>query len=153
MTPSLTDEERDDVRFDPDDSGPSQAEGIEVEPTTGSQTAPRRRSRLGTTCGLVSFIYVLWYVGDLTVLNTSANRYNSTHRFYGNLGVRVVWSLVLLALVFHALNGLRLTLTDLAPRTARRDPLLRAIVAFLTFAIATPGAFLVLWPSIRFWFS
>lgn len=107
----------------------------------------------GPLTGLVAFAYVLWYVVDLAVLAVSAPAYNALHRFYGSLAMRVVWCAVLLALLFHALDGLRRTLVDLVPRFGRVDRWSRALVRFLLPAIGIPGAVVLLWPSIRWWFS
>jgi succinate dehydrogenase/fumarate reductase cytochrome b subunit len=66
----------------------------------------------------------------------------------GNAVVRLVLAIVLVAALFHALNGLRITFTAMAPRAARHDQGLRSWVQFLTFAVGIPAAFVVCWPSI-----
>lgn len=123
------------------------------EQTEPEVAGTRRRSRLARTCAFVSLAYVVWYIADLVVLDASAPTYNDLHRLYGRIGMRVLWCVVLAALLFHALHGLRVALTDLVPRLASRDVWLRAMVGFVTFALALPGSLWILWPSIRTWFS
>ena len=109
--------------------------------------------RLGRLAGIVAFAYVAWYVLGLVVLDTDPARYNALNRATGNLAARLVLAGVLLALVFHLLDGLRVAIEDLVPGVARRDLQLRVGVRFLVPALWIPGALVLVWPAVRSWFS
>jgi succinate dehydrogenase hydrophobic anchor subunit len=112
--------------------------------------APRRAGRLA---GIAAFAYVCWYIAGLVVLDVSPSAYNALNRFYGSLGFRVVLAGVLLALVFHLIDGLRVTVEDLIPGWDRHDLLLRTITGFLVPVVWIPAALVVVWPAVRGWFS
>jgi succinate dehydrogenase hydrophobic anchor subunit len=116
--------------------------------------APAARGRRwGMVGGLVSLAYVCWYIVDLVVLDTNPSGFTAAHRVYGNVAFRGLFALVFLAIVFHGLDGLRVTVTDALPRSRRHDVGLRAAVRFATFAVWIPAAVALLWPAIREWFS
>lgn len=109
--------------------------------------------RIGRMAGVVSFVYVCWYIAGLVVLEASPSAYNALNRFYGSLGFRVVLAAVLLALVFHLVDGLRVTVEDLVPGWDRHDLVLRTIARFLVPVMWIPAALVVVWPAVRGWFS
>jgi succinate dehydrogenase/fumarate reductase cytochrome b subunit len=111
------------------------------------------RSRGVRISGAASLAYVLWYVGDLVLLQMSPSAFNAVHRFYGNVGVRAVFACVFLAVVVHGLHGLRVTMADLIPVVGRHDTLARTVVAFVTFSAWIPATVILLWPQARWWFS
>ena len=111
------------------------------------------RTRATRVAGIVSFVYVVWYVLGLALLDRNAAAYNRFNRFYASIGARLVLAAVLLALVFHLFDGLRLTAEQFSDRMAGHELGMRATVRFLTFAVWIPGAVAVLWPSISSWFS
>lgn len=130
------------------DDAPTEDEG------PGETVAPSVATRrLGRLAGIVAFAYVAWYVVGLVVLDTDPARYNALNRATGNLTARLLLAGVLLALVFHLLDGLRVAIEDLVPGVARRDLQLRVGVRFLVPALWIPGALVLVWPAVRSWFS
>lgn len=122
----------------------------DADAAEGTASGPGRWAAVG---GVLTLAYLIWYVGDLVLLSRNPRAYVTLHQVYGSLFMRLVFAGVFLGLVFHALNGLRSTLIDFAPRLARRDVVLRAAVRFLTFAVWVPGAFVLVWPAIRSGFA
>lgn len=115
---------------------------------------PARHPRpWGRIASIVSLVYVAWYVIGLVVLQRAPGAFNAMNRFYGSIGARVVLCGVLLALLFHLLDGLRVTAQDALPRLAAHELGLRATVRFVLLAAWIPAAAAVLWPAIRTWFS
>ena len=124
-----------------------------VEDPAGVVAVPAGSRRWAAVGGVLALAYVVWYVADLVLLDTRPFTYVTVHRTYGNLAVRLVFAGVLLGLLFHAIDGLRSTLTDLVPAVARRDLALRAGARFLTFAVWVPATLVLLWPAVRTWFA
>jgi succinate dehydrogenase cytochrome b556 subunit len=112
----------------------------------------RRRLRWGAVAGVVVFGYLVLVAVDLVLAGISRRAFTSLHEAYGSLGGRVVIGIVLVAVVFHAFDGLRRLLEELRPSLVPRDERLRAGVAFATAAVSVPGVVAVLWPAVRGWF-
>ena len=114
--------------------------------------AARRRIPWAAIGGFVSLFYVVWRIADLALLDASPDGFNTARRALGTIGLRAVIALVFLAILFHGLNGLRVFVADLLPRSARLELWWRALVSCLTLAIWMPCALVVLWPAVRDWF-
>jgi succinate dehydrogenase hydrophobic anchor subunit len=94
---------------------------------------------------MVVLVYVI--VEALALLSIDdRNRFNRWGGAMGNIGARVVVSLVLLAALFHTLDGLRRLVTSAVPGAGRHDGRLRSGVLFLTWALAVPTAVVVIGP-------
>jgi succinate dehydrogenase hydrophobic anchor subunit len=122
----------------------------------GAAAAPARAGRerrWGRVAALVSLLYVAWYVIGLVVLQRSPGAYNALNRFSGGVGMRILLCGVLLAVLYHLLDGLRVTALDAIPRLAPHEVVLRTTVRFLLLAAWIPASVAVLWPAIRTWFS
>ena len=55
---------------------------------------------------------------------------------------------LLLALLFHSLNGLRIILVDFFPGAIRNEKALTGAVVGLTLAAGIPGSIVILWPFV-----
>jgi len=119
----------------------------------GAEAAGERRGPglLAAIAGALCLVYVLWYVIDLIVLAIEPSTFNATHDAADNVGMRLVFAVLFLAIAYHGLDGLRRTLVDVRPSWAAHDTGLRGAVAFLTMAAWIPVTVLVLWPSVRGW--
>ena len=116
----------------------------------GARSSGRPWAAIG---GAMALVYVVWYIIDLTVLDLSPSLFNATHRLDGSVGMRLVFAVIFLGIVFHGLNGLRVIVEDLAPSLARHDVGLQSTVRFVTMAVWLPATLVLLWPTIRFWFA
>ena len=120
--------EVDDVDGAPVGDEDGDAASVEGAGAATRAVAPGRWAAVG---GVLTLAYLLWYVGDLVLLDRQPRSYVIMHELYGTLFMRLVFATVFLGLVFHGLDGLRTT------------------VRFLTFAVWVPGAFALVWPAIR----
>ena len=109
--------------------------------------------RLAVVGGVVSLAYVAWIVIDLAVLAVSGTAYLTLHEALGSLGARLVLCLAWLAILYHALDGLRVVLTDFVPRLEARERLARGAVAFVLLTAWIPTSLVLLWPAVRRWFA
>jgi succinate dehydrogenase / fumarate reductase cytochrome b subunit len=98
--------------------------------------------------GFLVFMFLMLHVVDVSLVQDK-HLYNEVHAVYGNVVLRVFEVGLLFALVFHALNGLRIILIDFFPDAIRRDKTLFAVVVFITLAAGIPGAYIILRPFIE----
>ena len=97
--------------------------------------------------GFLVFLFLLLHVVDVSLVRWPS-LYDDVHRLYGNVVLRVFEVGLLFALVFHALNGLRIVAVDFFPRSVPRErSLLRAVVV-LTLLAGVPGAFVIVRPFL-----
>lgn len=114
----------------------------------GEHTPAGRRMRWSALAGTVVFAYVVFLAVEITAAGFDHRLYNRLHQLQGNAVVRILLGAVVLAALFHGLNGLRVTMCALVPRWSAHERGLRFTVQFLTFAVGIPAAFVVAWPSV-----
>lgn len=96
--------------------------------------------------GFLVFMFLLLHIVDVSLANVSADLYNEVHELYGNVLLRLFECGLLFALLFHALNGLRVVIIDFFPRMVRNEAALFSVVLFITLAAGIPGSFVILKP-------
>lgn len=80
--------------------------------------------------GVAVFAFLLLHVFDVSLYAISPARFDEIHDLYGTTALRVFECLLLFAILFHTLNGLRLVLLDvLEVSTATARTLLYVAVA------------------------
>ena len=99
--------------------------------------------------GFLVFMFLLLHIIDVSLINIDTELYNEVHELYGNVLLRVFEIGLLLALLFHALNGIRIVLVDFFPGMVRNERKLYAVVVFLTLAAGIPGGYIILRPFIE----
>jgi succinate dehydrogenase / fumarate reductase cytochrome b subunit len=98
--------------------------------------------------GFLVFMFLLLHVVDVSLVQDK-HLYNEVHAVYGNVVLRVFEVSLLFALVFHALNGLRIVLIDFFPDAIRREKTFLGVVIFLTLAAGIPGGYVILRPFLE----
>jgi succinate dehydrogenase / fumarate reductase cytochrome b subunit len=98
--------------------------------------------------GFLVFIFLLLHIIDVSLINASNELYDEVHELYGNVLLRVFECGLLMALLFHSLNGLRIVIVDFFPGAVRNEKALTAGVVTLTLAAGIPGCLVILWPFI-----
>ena len=82
------------------------------------------------TTGFLVFMFLLLHIIDVSLVNANVELYDEVHALYGNVLLRLFECGLLLALLFHSLNGLRIIAVDFwAKGTRFQKPLLWATVA------------------------
>jgi succinate dehydrogenase/fumarate reductase cytochrome b subunit len=129
-------------------SGPATSPSSSAPPSTPSSTAGAARpSMWAALSGIVILVYVVVYAATLTQI-AGRNRFNRWGAAMGSLGARLVICAVVLATLFHSLDGLRRLLAQVAPATVAHEVRLRAAVLFVTWAVAIPSFAAIVWPWI-----
>ena len=98
--------------------------------------------------GFLVFMFLLLHIVDVSLVNIDPELYDTVHALYGNVLLRLFECGLLLALLFHSMNGLRIVLVDFFPGVIQRERLLTGMVVFVTLAAGIPGSLIILWPFI-----
>jgi succinate dehydrogenase / fumarate reductase cytochrome b subunit len=98
--------------------------------------------------GFLVFMFLLLHIVDVSLVNADVELYDEVHALYGNILLRIFECGLLLALVFHSLNGLRIVIVDFFPRAVANERALTTGVVVLTLLIGIPGSIVILWPFI-----
>lgn len=101
--------------------------------------------------GLVLFAYAAWAVVDLVLAGVARASFNRLHELYASFLARAVIAVVVVAALFHVLDGVRRLVEEVRPAWVGRDATLRAGVAFATAALGVPAVVVVLWPTVQGW--
>jgi succinate dehydrogenase cytochrome b subunit len=117
--------------------------------------APRDRLEMGRwgfwahrVSGVAIFAFLTLHLVDVGLYGISRDLYDEVHALYGTVALRVFESGLLIAILFHALNGLRLLaidLVDVRPRTAGR---LLVLAAVATLVLGVAGSAVILAPAV-----
>jgi succinate dehydrogenase hydrophobic anchor subunit len=128
------------------------AAGEEIDASAASEAPvveaqPERHVPWGAVAGIVVLAYmVVWAVGLSRIAQRAT--FNGWGTALGSLGARFVVCAVVLATLFHSLDGLRRLMAEAVPRTKEHDLRWRAWVLFLTWAVALPCFAVILWPWV-----
>jgi succinate dehydrogenase cytochrome b subunit len=98
--------------------------------------------------GFLVFMFLLLHIVDVSTINTDPELYDELHELYGNVLLRIFEVVLLFALLFHSLNGLRIVALDFFPGMVRNERRLFAGVLAVTAAVGVPGGIVILWPFI-----
>ncbi len=98
--------------------------------------------------GFLVFLFLLLHIVDVSLVRWP-DTYDAVHRLYGNVLLRLFEVGLLLALLFHTFNGVRIVAVDIFPEAVRNQRrLLQAVVA-LTLLAGVPGGVVIMWPFIE----
>ena len=96
--------------------------------------------------GFAIFAFLCLHVLDVSLYAASSNLFSQVHRIYGNGFMRVLECGLLLGILFHTFNGLRLLAVDLGDwglETSRRA---LAVSVALTALLGIAGSVVILGP-------
>lgn len=96
--------------------------------------------------GFLVLMFLLLHIVDVSLVNQGAEVYNDVHQLYGNIFLRIFEVGLLAALVFHALNGLRIVLFDFFPGVIEHEKMLQWGVYFLTMIATVVGGWIIIAP-------
>jgi succinate dehydrogenase / fumarate reductase cytochrome b subunit len=96
---------------------------------------------------MLVFLFLLLHIVDVSLVHWPSV-YDDVHAVYGNVVLRVFEVGLLLALVFHSLNGLRIVAVDFFPGAVANERRLLTGVVLLTLLIGIPGGLVIVWPFL-----
>lgn len=98
----------------------------------------------GRITGLLTFFFLFAHVLDTTLLRVSPESYDRVVDTYKNPFVSVLEVGLVGAVLFHALNGVRVILIDFWATAARYQRQLLWAVMFVWIVVMVPAAFVML---------
>jgi succinate dehydrogenase / fumarate reductase cytochrome b subunit len=98
--------------------------------------------------GFLVFMFLLLHIIDVSLVNADVELYDEVHALYGNILLRIFECGLLLALLFHSMNGLRIVIVDFFPRAVANEKALTYGVVAITLLAGIPGSLVILWPFI-----
>ncbi|HKV00911.1 MAG TPA: succinate dehydrogenase, cytochrome b556 subunit [Ktedonobacteraceae bacterium] len=101
---------------------------------------------LHRVAGLGILLFLLVHIVDISLLGLGPNVYNEGIALFGTTIVRIVSLGLIAGVLYHAFNGLRITLIDFWPKGARYQRMMFATVLVLTIVCFVPMAYFVIAP-------
>jgi succinate dehydrogenase / fumarate reductase cytochrome b subunit len=96
--------------------------------------------------GVAVWAFILLHVLDIWLAGANAELYDEVLQIYASPAGRVGETLLGAALLYHALNGLRIIVMDFWPAMTVYHRQMWYAVWVLLFAIGIPGAYIILSP-------
>jgi succinate dehydrogenase / fumarate reductase cytochrome b subunit len=110
------------------------------------------RGQLAYCChrvsGMAIFAFLCLHILDVGMISVSHEMYNEIHAIYSSAPMRIMESVLLIAILFHALNGLRLIVLDLFVLATKTADRLLSWVFALSLLAGLFGACVILAPVI-----
>ena len=98
--------------------------------------------------GVAVFAFLLLHVLDVALYAISPARFDEVHELYGTAALRVFECLLLFAILFHTLNGLRLMLLDVLEVNASTARTLLHVALALTVITGFAASIVILKPVL-----
>jgi len=98
--------------------------------------------------GIGIFLFICLHIIDVSLYAVSPSLYDEVHVLYGSAPMRVFEVGLLLALLFHALNGLRVIAIDVWDLGVQQAARLLAVVVALTAVLTVAGGLVILAPLV-----
>ena len=91
------------------------------------------------------FLFLLLHIVDVSTLN-DPHVYNQIHQLYGNIFLRLFEVGLLFALLFHALNGLRVIMIDFWPGVIKNEKGVFNFMLSLAIVLTIIGGWFIVKP-------
>jgi succinate dehydrogenase / fumarate reductase cytochrome b subunit len=98
--------------------------------------------------GFLVFAFLLLHVVDVSLI-ARPKLYDEVHELYGNVLLRLFEVGLLFALVFHALNGLRIVMIDFFPGSIRNEKAVLAAVTAISVGATLAGGWVIMKPFVE----
>src|SRR5687767_1985713 len=98
--------------------------------------------------GVGIFAFVVLHIVDIYLVGGNPELYNEVLTFYGSVLGRLLEVVLGAALLYHALNGLRIIIIDLWPRMTVYHRQLWWASWIIFIVVGVPGALIILRPAI-----
>ena len=96
--------------------------------------------------GVGIFIFLVLHIIDVSTIAFSRSLYDNLHQIYSTWPMRLFECGLLFALVFHALNGLRLTFVDIFDVGIRKSNIALRILLIISIVTTLGGSLIILQP-------
>jgi succinate dehydrogenase / fumarate reductase, cytochrome b subunit len=96
--------------------------------------------------GFAIFGFLSLHIIDVSTIAFSHGAYDSLHAIYSTWPMRLIECGLLFALVFHALNGIRLIIVDVFDVGIRKSNILLRVLLIISIITTLGGSFIILQP-------
>ena len=96
--------------------------------------------------GFAIFAFLSLHIIDVSTIAFSHGAYDSLHAIYSTWPMRLFECGLLFALVFHALNGIRLIVVDVFDVGIRKSNILLRVLLIISIITTLGGSFIILQP-------
>lgn len=96
--------------------------------------------------GFAIFAFLTLHIIDVSTIAFSYKVYDDLHKIYSTWQMRLFECGLLFALVFHALNGLRLIIADIFDIGIRKSNIILRILLIISIATTIGGSLIILQP-------
>ncbi len=96
--------------------------------------------------GIGVWAFIILHIFDIWLIGANPEAYDFLGKFYSSPVARVAKTLLGAALLYHALNGMRIVVMDFWPALTVYHRALWRIVWVVFFTIGIPGAYIILKP-------
>lgn len=106
----------------------------------------RWASYIHRVSGFAIFAFLALHIIDVSTFAFSHSAYDDLHKIYSTWPMRLFECGLLFALVFHALNGLRLIIADVFDVGIRKSNIFLRILLIISIITTVGGSFIILQP-------
>jgi succinate dehydrogenase / fumarate reductase, cytochrome b subunit len=99
--------------------------------------------------GVGVWVFIVIHIIDIFLVGADPHAYDELLAFYASVPGRIMEVLLGAALLYHALNGMRIIIIDFWPRMTAYHRQLWWISWIIFFALGIPGALIILRPLWR----
>ncbi len=103
--------------------------------------------------GIGIWLFVVLHVVDIYLVGGDPKAYDTLLQFYSSIPGRFLEAILGAALLYHALNGLRIIIIDLWPAMTVHHRKLWWSSWIIFVVVGVPGALIILRPLWRGWFG
>jgi succinate dehydrogenase / fumarate reductase, cytochrome b subunit len=103
--------------------------------------------------GIGIWLFVVLHVVDIYLVGGDPKAYDFLVKLYASVPGRFLEAILGAALLYHALNGLRIIIIDLWPAMTVHQKLLWRASWIIFIVVGVPGALIILLPVWRGWFG
>lgn len=115
---------------------------------TGRHDAQRWAFVAHRATGVAVFAFLLLHVFDVALYAVSPTLFDEVHSLYGTVPLRLFECALLVGILFHTFNGLRLVALDILELSAGTAHRLLHVAVGLSVAIGVPASIVILLPVL-----
>jgi succinate dehydrogenase / fumarate reductase cytochrome b subunit len=102
--------------------------------------------------GLGILVFLLLHIVDVSILSFGPTAYNASVMLFDSVIVRLLSLALVVAILFHGLNGVRVVLIDFWRKGVRYQQTMFVIVIVLCVILFIPAAYYVMGPVLNWFF-
>lgn len=103
--------------------------------------------------GLAILVFLFIHIVDISIIGFGPTLYNNSVYLFDQIVVRLLSLSLIAAILYHALNGLRIMAIDFWSKGARYQKALFVAVLVITILVFIPVTYFVIAPAVPWFFN